>query len=268
MGIEIPNDWLGKPIAGSLEKIMSKQAQVTTSPQPQRLVVPANINPREYIQVPQYNILIARSEIHKGKDMYETLEALASENLSMPSPAQFMRHWMNVKSAAIDKTPTLLYADGNPVSEQDTENLWQYMSSTDRQPFGGNPCWTWLNALFKENNGNLEIIQNLEVITDSNGKKALQGNSQPLDNPIRENCYVDLEFNNQGFPIRKSREREYKQGENIYFWNPRADRVAGFYANSGGAGLYCNGGPAYRGAELGGFACVAGSAPKNSGGSP
>jgi hypothetical protein len=248
MRIEIPNDWMGKPIEGSLERIMKAKTQTAAPIEPQkRIVVPANINPREYLQVPPYNLIIAKSEIHKGKDMYQALEALAEENLFMPSPAEFMRHWMNVKNAAVDKTNVLVYADDTKVPDAETLDLWKYMSSSHRDG-----CWTWLNALFKvDNNNNWSIDQNLNVITGADGKKVLQGTSQPLDCPIREDCYVDLEFNTQGFPIRKSAEQKYKQGDNIYFWHPRDNAVAGFVASSDGAGLNCNGVPSSRWPSLG-----------------
>lgn len=262
--IEIPDSWIGKPIEGSLDRMLSK---IQTSPQPAPVTPPiisGNMNPRDYIQVPQYNMVIAKAETHKGKNMFETLEALAGENMFMPSPAEFMRHWMNVKTAAVDRTNVLVYADGTNVSDAEALDLWNYMSSGHR---GG--AWTWLNALFKvEDHDEWYIGQKLKVVTNARGEKILEGTPKKLDCPIRTDCYVDLEFNAQGFPVRKSAEQQYKQGQNARFYHPRADRVARFDANSGRAYLDCFRDPSSRVAGLGVFACAAGSAPQNSGGSP
>lgn len=261
MGIEIPDRWLGKPIEGSLDRVLSMKqpAQQAVTP-PQQTVTPlstsTNLNPRDYIQVPQYNIVIAKAEIHKGKNWHETLESLARESLVMPTVAEFMKHWMNVKTAAVDKANVLVYADGTNVSDADAVDLWKYMSSGHR---GGS--WTWLNAQFSERNGNWEMSQ-MYGVPPTNVRKSV------LQCPIRKDALVDLTFDNQGFPERESALNNYQAGKNIRFYHPRNGKVARFNANSVRANLNCNVDPAYRYSVLGVFACAAGSAPKNSGGNP
>jgi hypothetical protein len=51
--------------------------------------------------------------------------------------------------------------------------------------------------------------------------------------------------NSQGLP------KPDTQDGDLYFWHPRKDRVAGFIADSGWAGLDCDGDPAYSGPRLG-----------------
>jgi hypothetical protein len=52
---------------------------------------------------------------------------------------------------------------------------------------------------------------------------------------------------------------------NLYYWHPRAERVAWFYADSDGADLGCNGNPGGRGTSLG-VRAVRRNVQKNSGG--
>ena len=261
-GIDIPDNWMGKPIDGALERVLAKK-QTPVVPAPIVSPVTANIiNPRTYLKVPQYgNTLIATEETHRGKDMYETLQALKAEGLVMPSPRLFMTHWINVKQAAVNKLNALVYADGTTVPDTEAERLWAYLSSTDRKPFGNKPAWSWLNARFTEENGKWYMQNDLQVVTDSTGKKKLEGIIKDLDCPIREDCYVDLEFNAQGFPIRESTNQQYEQGNNSRFWHPRNEAVAGFNAGSVWAGLNCNGDPTNRNSSLGVFVCAEGAEP-------
>lgn len=53
----------------------------------------------------------------------------------------------------------------------------------------------------------------------------------------------------------KSRKQEYKQGKNIYYWYPRKNSVARFYAGSGRALLYCYGNSSGSDPTLGVFTC-------------
>jgi hypothetical protein len=205
-------------------------------------------SPRSYIQVPQFGIAIAQRETHKGKNMYDTLDALAAENLQMPSPAQFMTHWMNVREAYENKRQ-IVYADGTPVEKDRVNDLWGYMSSTDRSPWNGTICWTWLNALFR--NGN--IGKDLKVVTDAKGNRCLAGKPETLQSYVGENGFVSLDFNSQGLATTPSGQDSYKQGSNMYFWKPGNGTVAWFVADSGGAYLGC-GGPTDASPSLGVFA--------------
>ena len=57
---------------------------------------------------------------------------------------------------------------------------------------------------------------------------------------LTENCFVNIDFNEQGFPITKSLDKNYVQGKNIKFWNPKDGKVARFGANANRANLDCN----------------------------
>ncbi len=99
----------------------------------------------------------------------------------------------------------------------------------------------WLDARFTgQDNDNLNI---------NYGHKLVSGNLNPqytekLEPHLRNNSKVDLDsFNRQGLGT--------KEGNDINFWYPVDGSVAGFDANSGGAGLGCYGNPQYSNSALG-----------------
>src|SRR3989344_6796335 len=206
--------------------------------------------PRNYIKIPQLNEVIAINETHKGKDLYDTLDAVADEGLSSPYISSFMRHWMNVKEAVVDRKGKLHYADGSQVPADSAEDLWKYLSSGHR---GG--CWTWLDALFTKEGNEWYLTQDLKTVRQGQDQ-LLQGNKQKLEACLRKDCYVDLSFNTQGLATQESPTQNYSQGENIYFYHPRENCVARFYASSVRTGLGCNGDPSGRFGDLGVFAVV------------
>ncbi|MEK6872976.1 MAG: hypothetical protein AABW90_03110 [Nanoarchaeota archaeon] len=58
-------------------------------------------------------------------------------------------------------------------------------------------------------------------------------------------------IDSQGLATKKSKNQNYKQGENIYFWYPRENHVAGFRTGFYRANLYCDGDPSGSDASLG-----------------
>ena len=244
---ELPKEFRGISTKEAYERVINSKAPVE-----EPLSVPANIDPKQYIQVPQHKISIATRETHLDKNMYDTLDALSGEGLKMPSPLRFMTHWRNIHQAAEGKR-TLLYADGTPVERDSAVDLWNYMSSTDRKPFNEKPCWTWLNALFEEENGIMHMVTDLRTITQGQ-EKSLAGTRVALDSFLETNGWADLKLNKQGLPIQPSNNNNYIQGENIYFWKPVNGKVARFVANSNRAGLDCGWYPVGRYSSLGVFA--------------
>ena len=239
------------------KKKETARAKPEQSTQP--LEVKANINLSDYIKVPNTNVLISREIIHKGLNWENTHYALADNGLFIPSPGLFMPYFLNVRAAAHGKV--ILYdGNNNPIPRNEAEELWNYLSSTNRTR---GDCWTWLDAMFKQGSG----YNSLDIETDhrvavKNGKKSLQGKVNPLEICIDEDCFVDLDFNKQGFPIRKSSNQKYVQEENIQYWYPKNGRVARFMADSGGAFLSCLVGPSLSYSSLGVFACAEGTPAK------
>ena len=81
----------------------------------------------------------------------------------------------------------------------------------------------------------------METVIGIDSKGNLLTQKTSLEQCLMKDCYAEFEFNNQGLAIKKSKNQNYKQGDNIYFSYPRENYVARFDAGSGGAGLCCGG---------------------------
>ena len=251
--MEIPKMFMGrKREPGAIERILKTDPQVPENkPNPFQVTAPKNLDGSKYIRIPGTNFLIAKEETHKGKNWNDAQYALSDEGLFMPSPALFLPYFVNVRDANQGKVQ--LY-DGNniPLSKPETEDLWKYLSTAHRSG-----CWTWLDALFVPTTAGFDLQTNHRVKT-TNGKKELVGQRFNLEAHAGEDCFVNLDFNSQGLPKSKSSNQNYSQGDNIYFYQPRANCVAGFGAITDWAGLGCSGGPSGSGAGLGVFATAEG----------
>lgn len=260
MNIQIPKKFMGIDGEEALERVRQKTPVVVQS-RTQGQLFPSDIKLSDYLQIPGHNIVIAKTESLKGLDFYDTLEQLKTARFRMPKIKQFVDHYINVRDCAEGKR-SLLDGAGQLLSQNDAKDLWNYLSSGHRRG-----CYTWLDAIFQSgSDGKLEMITDLTV-QNKGQNRTLAGQRIKLDNYLYEDAYVDLSFNPQGLPTTKFVKQEYKQGNNIYFYHPRENVVARFYANSGRACLYCDGDPSNRNSFLGVFACAEGTAPsKKSGG--
>lgn len=264
MKLSKPITYMGKPVKGAIDEFLRK-LEKQEQQQPPALQIPitapANIAPDEYIQIPNTNILIAqfRPDFTKGfKWLPNDQTKLQSEGvfyqlsqrgLTMPTPAQYMSFFNNVIDAYNNKIQ-LHYANATPLTKQQIEDLYKHQTTAHIQ--GGE--WTWLNARFVKGSGFKNL--DLETVVNVNSDGTLTTAKEPLSDCIDKDCYVDLEFNQQGFPIKKSKTQEYFQGKNIYFYYPRENYVARFLADSDRASLNCGRYPDYRDASLG-VRCVA-----------
>ena len=229
--------------------LKKKKAPEINPPSPQQSDVRTNIKGEVYIRVPNSKVVISRYESYKGLDWKNTHYALADNGLFMPTPSLFMPYFVNVRNAAQGKI-TLYTADNKPVPRDEAEDLWKSLSSGHK---GG--CWTWLDAKFSENKNVWKITYNHKTV--QKGKdNSLEGITETLEDCIREDCFVDLEFNKQGLPTRRSQDQTYTQGENIYYCHPRNGAIAWFDAVSGGAVLGCGWFLSVSDPSLGVFACA------------
>ena len=260
MKIKIPTHIAGQEVEGAIDRVLNKQTQPISQQQnSQNQSIPsvtaqANLNLGDYVQIPNSNILISKFEPdqYKGMNWQETHEALARDGLFMPSPAIFMPYFKQVIEA--NKGNTQLYdGNGNLIPQNKVNDFYKHLTE-DHINEG---AWSWLDAKF--NGGMIEI--NHRIV---NGN--LQGQKHDLESHVNADCYVDLEFNSQGLPTKKSQSQKYEQGKNMYFYKPRDGFVARFDANSDWAVLGCTWVPDYRDGSLGVFACAEGT-QKNAGGS-
>ena len=236
---ELANDLLKNPV----------NTDQTNTP---NLNVQNNINKSDYIVIPNTDILISREELYKGKTWNDAHYALQENGLFMPTPAIFMDYFLKVKEAEEGKI-SLNYSDGNPLNKKEAKNLWKYLTTNF-----DNGCWTWLDSLFKKEKNKWYIYTDHKVVKKNNNKE-LAGNKNELEQCLREDAYVTLDFNKQGLPKTRSSNQNYQQGNNIYFYHPKENSVARFNAYLDRAGLNCVGDPSDSISVLGVFACARGS---------
>jgi hypothetical protein len=248
--MKIPNRFLEIDGEEAYKKILSNE--ISTNPKNdngEEVTFNLSIDKKDYIKIPHTNLIISKREILKNLNWYDSHFQLNKEGLFMPSPSVFMPYFINVKQAA-EGNLTLYDGNNNPISQDESQNLWNYLTTN----YGGG-CWSWLDAKFEEENEGLYLFSNHRIL---NGELHPSLKQRLLDH-INEDCFVNLDFNNQGMPIRKSLIDEYKQGNNLYYWHPRKGSVAGLVAYSDGASLLCSGVPSYSDDGLGVFACAEGT---------
>ena len=105
-------------------------------------------NPRDYILVPEKNIVMARRQSYDGLNWKDAIKTAHADKLRLPRIDEMMKYFLNAREASNGKKQ-LLYADGSPVSRDQAVADWNYVSSRDRSPFANKPFWTWLDAKFE-----------------------------------------------------------------------------------------------------------------------
>lgn len=236
----------------------------------------ANINLGDYIQVGINGIhnnpvLISKFEFQNSNSKnYESAHKFVLEKgLYVPTPSIFMTHFKNIIGAYRSKDEpfgTGIYdGNGNLISNKELEDIYLHLTKNHIDTFSGGQAgaWSWLNAIFVEGTGHNSL--DIETIIGIDGKGNLITKKSPLE-ACPNDSYVNLDFNSQGLAKSKSSQQSYQQGNNVYFWSPVENRVAGFCAGSVRAYLYCVGVPSYSYSSLGVFVCAEGAVgAKNSG---
>jgi len=245
------------------DKTSTKSTKSTKNPDksPKPIQTKTNITPSDYIQIPQTNIIISKFEIQGLNNLnYEqTHKKILKQGLHMPTPKTFMSHFSNILDAYNNNKP-IYDASGNTISDTELKEIYKHLTTSHIAAYGkrtSQGAWTWLNAKFISGTGFNNL--NLETITGLDADNNLITSSLPLEPCLWDDCYSDLEFNSQGLALKRARNQEYNQGQNIYFWKPTPNYVAGFYAYSDWAVLYCDGLSSYRSVSLGVFACAEGA---------
>jgi len=129
MTVEKPDHYGGKPIPDdAIEIALDAEKKKEEHAEGTPLIGETNINPSDYIQIPGTDILIAKQETLKGETWEDTHYKLAENGLFMPSPAIFMPYFVNVRDAA-QGSLTLFDGNNNPISRDEAEDLWKYLSA-------------------------------------------------------------------------------------------------------------------------------------------
>ena len=260
---------MGSPIKGAMQRVLERKDDGGTPPgagtQNQStgiILPPTNINPSDYVRIPNTNILIVKFEPDefKGFNYESTHVELAKKSLFMPTARIFMPYFLNVIEACKGNIE-LFDGNGNKLSSPEIEDIYKHLTTAHIN--GG--AWTWLNGKAVKGSGFKKL--DLETITKvdlSSGTPKFVTNTEPLEACLWNDCYASLDFNSQGLVKAKAANQAYEQGSNIYFYYPRKDYVAWFWAYSDRADFNCFGDPAVTSASLGVFSCAVGAAQKNS----
>ena len=235
---KIKPTFCGESVVGYMEKALAeaekKKVEVKEGINP--LTTKANIDLSNYLIIPGINSCIVKIEEDwtKGKQYEASHKVVLERGLEVPTAAIFTSHLANIINA-YNSNLDVYQADGNKISREELENIYKHLTTNHIN--GG--AWTWLNGKFTPgsgfNNFDLETITGL----DSNGN--LTTKREHLKKCLFENCYVELEFNKQGLPIKKSRKQEYVKGKNIYFYYPRENCVARSGVYSDWSVMNCDG---------------------------
>ncbi|MDP4012262.1 MAG: hypothetical protein Q8R00_01510 [Candidatus Nanoarchaeia archaeon] len=223
-----PKRFFGRDPKENLKKVLASLDSKKETPEPQpkpKIIIPEGLDKEDYIYLPSRNLYIAKQKTHFNKNWYQSHESLHKEDARMLTIPEFLDFLEALKN-------------GN----DEFKNIYNEITEK-RDPWRAEH----LDAYFTNNNG-LKISYNHRII---NGKLVPQ-NTESLDSCVMEECYADLSsLNKQGLPAKKSRLQKYKQGDNVYFWHPIDEAVAGFDAGSDWVGLFCGWNPRGSGSDLG-----------------
>ena len=192
-------------------------------------------NKHESYEYPDLLVSVERS--HNGENWNQAHESLRQESLFMLTLRQYADFLNLLKSGkAFD-------GNGRPLDKSRLDSVLDDIM-TVRNPYRAE----WLDAKF-DCKGILKKQFHITYhIIKSNG--ALEKINEPLNDYLAMDKPIDLKgwlrnANYQGFPASDTADG------NLYYWHPRNGRVAGFDAGSGGAGLCCDGDPAFSDSGLG-----------------
>jgi len=213
----------------------------------------------DYIQIPGADKVISKFEVagYNNLNWQGTHFKLQENGLYMPVVPLFMTHFMNVLNSYNSKGKSPLFdAVGNPISEKETQDIALHMLKNHIAVYGSRAgAWTWLDAYFEKEKEKMKIFSEHKVQIDKKGNKILVPQKiEDLENCLMQNCFADLNFNNQGLATKKSANENYVLGKNLYFWFPRNKKVVRFCADSDGMGLDCDRDSDCRGSPPGVFA--------------
>ena len=243
--------FMGKKVEGAMERALKEaegrnEVVIPTPISASPVITPVNFDPSKYVIHPSANLLVPVVQSYGGFNYETTMKKVYADGYKVMTMKEFIDYFTGIKDASEGKL-NLSYADGTQLNNNETKELWDFLSSTTRTR--GN-CWTWLNGMFKKE-GIIKKHFVLETVTGIDGNGDLVVNREKLEGCLNEACYVKLEFNSQGLPVKKSNNQNYSQGENLYYYHPTENCVARFLVDSDWSFLGCDRNPSDSSAALG-----------------
>ena len=235
---------MGKPIEGSLERALAGNPAPQTLPTPQPITQnapsPANgiSNPADYIFLEGQNYvgnnayddtLVSMDLTHKGKNWNEAHVLLQQEGAYMLKIRQFVDFLNLLKSGkAFDGTGKLV---NQSKLTSILDEIW-----TVRSPWRSE----WLDAKFEKKGGTLGMGGDMYI---NHGHKIVNGQPQPLfSDKLASYLSSDKQIDHDSLLANANQwglpRPDIKAGS-LYYWSPANGKVAGFFADSDGAYLFC-----------------------------
>ena len=237
---KIPTHFRGVPVKGAIERALAPKPE---EQQPQPTPLPTRNqqtqNPEQYILLPENtspeplqhpNLLIAQELSYKNQNWQSCYDSLQKEDSFMLPPWLFIEFLNHLKSG------NTLDGDQNQIPQQRIDQILDSIL-TIKSPYRAE----WLNAQFEDEN-----------ITHLRFTPQLTQISEPLEDCLMQDKIPGINLDSwlqnptlQGLP------QQNIQDGDLYFWHPRNNCVAGFFADSLGVSLDCYGYPSFALAGLG-----------------
>ena len=267
MTIEIPDNWLGKKLDGSLERILQKPAtQIVVPPSVPTIIIPANnlgINKADYINLPsakhsnyEYGeTLVAMERTHLNSDWHAARDGLAVDGAYMLTIRQFADFLNLLRSGQASD------GNGNRIQPSRLTDLYNDITEV-RNPWRSE----WLDARFVEQQTGTRVkVPGTNIGIPGTARKEMHityhaVNSQGVFQEVTEILEPYLACNKTpGINLDNWLSGATKHGipppntpdGDLWYWRPTDGKVARFVAGSGGADLSCGRDPSYRGSSLG-----------------
>lgn len=212
------------------------------------LNVSREIDPNEWVYVAGTKYFVHRP---RALNRYTWEDALRQTLVATPfrvtPPSIFMPHFVQVYNAVRKRNPTILYdGAGEPFSRSATDDIYQHRTTN---------TMVHLDAIFEQREDKLWMLTDHDLV---NGE--LQPTTQqPLESRvIREDGFVELQWNKQGMPVKMSKRQEHMRDKNMKYIAPINNGYMWFVAYSDGFGLNCFRDLRISGAALGVLFCAKG----------
>lgn len=215
MAIEIPDNWMGEPIQGSMKKILAQKKQ-----EPQQPVQTNTPNLDGFEYVPSIGLYVSKQKELHNKDWNESRTELHSRGDRMPTPYEFVEFIKHLRGRNTDEARGVLdeiyKVEGNWRSE-------------------------WLDARFGSG------VMKYHIFGDGRIEEKEHNLAGVLIESKTPGINLDAWLNENEFGLPKS---NVGDGQ-LYYWKPVNGRVAGFDADSNRVYLDCDRNPDYRVTSLG-----------------
>src|SRR3989344_6098737 len=231
MTYKIPKIFMGKPIEGSLKRVLADLEKTKTAPKTDtNISLTTNLsNPEDYILLP--------GKTHEDYSYNDLLVSMY--RLGMTTEVEEVANQLGYKLSNSAKENNGRDYIGNKISSSKLDEILDEIMSV-RDPYRAE----WFDADFKYIDEKLWLYS--EHTLDSN-KNLTPNYKKKLESClITKGDKINLStMNSQGMPT--------ENGNDFFYWCPDKDNnfVAWFYADSDGSGLGCCGGPSSSVASLG-----------------